>query len=539
MADARHKLLKPTFEGLYFDEFSQDSAWLRERATLHLPPLKGLRSLRLVGEGLVHPEARASQQKAPGLRVLGPGGKSARLEPGVRGVWILPIELSPGDAEAGIRLELALEGVSLGNALAWAGRVTGFGPWQHFRRQHRNRQLRIRRLETDTGEAICDFSLRGAPFRTDLVRRTLDIGMNIVGFLSADLGVGESARCMVRAADAAGIPTALVPLKLHCKNPMGDLSFADRFREDNPHGVNVVHIDPPASQDIDHHHGVAFRRGKHNIAYWAWELPDFPDAWVPACAYFDEIWCPSDFVREAISMKASLPVLTMPHAIHFERPQGNFRGQFGLPASDFIFLFAYDLNSYSERKNPGAVLQAFRSSGLAGRGASLAIKVHNAAGNPEDFARLKAAVADLPGTTLIADTLSRSDLYRLEAACDCFVSLHRSEGFGLAVAESMFLGKPVISTDWSATAEYVTEENGCPVRCMEIMLEKNIGPYTKGSHWAQPDPEHAAWWMKKLFEDRALAAQLGAAGRATIEERFSPAVIGERYRRRLEAIAMA
>jgi glycosyltransferase involved in cell wall biosynthesis len=101
----------------------------------------------------------------------------------------------------------------------------------------------------------------------------------------------------------------------------------------------------------------------------------------------------------------------------------------------------------------------------------------------------------------------------------------------------MFLGKPVISTDWSATAEYVTRDNGCPVRAPLITLDRNHGPYAKGSTWADPDPAHAAEHMRALFADRALAARLGAAARLTIERRFAPAVIGARYRRRLESIA--
>jgi glycosyltransferase involved in cell wall biosynthesis len=121
--------------------------------------------------------------------------------------------------------------------------------------------------------------------------------------------------------------------------------------------------------------------------------------------------------------------------------------------------------------------------------------------------------------------------------CDCFVSLHRSEGFGLAIAESMYLGKPVIATDWSASAEFLNATNGCPVRAETVVLDRNHGPYAKGQTWAAPDVAHAAEWMQRLHADRALGVRLGAAGRATIERDFSPAAIGARYRRRLEAIA--
>ena len=304
--------------------------------------------------------------------------------------------------------------------------------------------------------------------------------------------------------------------------------------------MNVIHVDAPASRDIDHHHGPAFRAGKYNIAYWAWELPEFPDAWLEHARYFDEIWCPSEFVREAVAAKLPHAVHTMPHAIGFARPTETaaaIRARFGLPADRFLFLFLYDLNSYSERKNPRAVLEAYRRAFPAAAAVGVVIKVHNRAGNPDAWARLQAEVAALPGAVLIAETLPRADIYALQAACDCFVSLHRSEGFGLAIAESMYLGKPVISTDWSASAEFVSDRNGCPVQAKLITLEKNIGPYAKGQTWADPDVEHAAWWMRRLVAEPALREQLGAKARTTVEERFAPAVIGARYRRRLEAIA--
>jgi glycosyltransferase involved in cell wall biosynthesis len=407
---------------------------------------------------------------------------------------------------------------------------------QPWRRQARNRRLRIKRIEAGS-EVLYDFANRAAPWNAAFARRFLKLGLNIAGFFKADLGVGESVRCMARAADAAGLHASLVNLKLHCINPQTDESFAGRLQETNPHPVNVFHLDAPVSRDIDHHHGPGFRKGKYNIAYWAWELPEFPEAWVHHANYFDEIWTPSRFTTEAIGPKVPVPVLTMPHAISFARPHGNFRRKYGLPEDKFLFLFLYDLNSYSERKNPAAVIEAFRRSSLAGRGAALVIKVHNVPANPTDFQLLREAVAGLPGTTLITQTLARSEVYELESACDCFVSLHRSEGFGLAVAEAMFLGKPVISTNWSGTTDFVRTDNACPVRATTITLDRNYGPYAKGQLWAAPDIDHAAWWMQQLQDDPALVAKIGAAARASIEADLSPTAIGARYRRRLEAIA--
>jgi glycosyltransferase involved in cell wall biosynthesis len=525
------------YEGLFFDQFEPQSAWIREQASVRLPPVSDVRGLVVRGLGCPHPDARGTECGLPGIRVAVNGRTAQSLNPVPTGTWELRVDLPVADT---VTLEFELLGVGATNFLAWLGRTTQLGAWQRFRAQNKNRQLRITTIATDTGEIIFDFARRDAPYSPEYARRHSKLGLNIVGFLTAELGVGESARCMVRAADAASLPAALVPLKLNCKNRLGDQTYATRLQAENPHDVNVVHLDPPAARDIDHHHGHGFRAGKYNIAYFAWELPEFPDAWVPSFDYFDEVWCPSEFTAAAIALKSPLPVLTMPHAIAITPPvvsNAALRAQFRLPSDAFLFLTLFDLNSYAARKNPRAVIDAFRASGLAGRGAALVIKVQNVTGNEADFAALQVSVSDLPGTVLITETLSRQEIYALESACDCLVSLHRSEGFGLAVAECMLLGKPVISTDWSATAEFVSPENGCPVRARLTTLEQSHGPYAKGSTWADPDPAHAAEYMRQLFADRALAARLGAAARETIQARFSPAVIGARYRRRLESIA--
>lgn len=525
------------YSGLFFDEFAADSAWIRERASVRLPPLTGIRGLVVRGEIKPHPDARGLELGAPGLRLALNGRLITHLAQLPPGPWEVRLDVPAAET---VTLTFELTGVGPTNLLAWLGRVTGFGAWQRFRAQNKNRQLRVTAIATDAGEVIFDFSRRDAPYSPAYARRHAKLGLNIVGFLTAELGVGESARCMVRAADAAAIPSALVPLKLNCKNRLGDQTFASRLQETNPYDVNVVHLDPPASRDIDHHHGRAFRAGKYNIAYFAWELPEFPDTWTPSFDYYEEVWCPSDFTAAAIAMKSPLPVLTMPHSIALEPPTASpaeLRARFNLPRDAFLFLTLFDLNSYAARKNPRAVIEAFRRATLPARDAFLVIKVQNIRGNETDFAALQSSLRDLPNTILLTETLSRADITALEAACDVFVSLHRSEGFGLAVAECMLLGKPVISTDWSATAEFVTPENGCPVRAPLVTLEQNHGPYAKGSIWADPDPAHAAEHMRRLFADRTLAQRLGTAARATIESRFSPAAIGARYRKRLENIA--
>jgi glycosyltransferase involved in cell wall biosynthesis len=529
--------LRPKFTGLFYDENLPDSCWIRESAGLELPPLTGVGQLVVIGEVLPPDSGDPTSAGDLGLLVRLDTRRVGGSEVLPVGPFRLECPVPPAAATATAhRAELELVGAGRGNFLAWLGRTTGFPAWQAWRRQARNHRLRLHRVEVD-GATLFDFSNRSSPWNATFARRFLRPALNLIGYFRADLGIGESVRCAARAADAAGLPVALIDLLLPCKNPMGDRAFVPRLQVDNPHPVNVFHVDAPGMRDLDTYHGAGFRRGKYNIGFWAWELPEFPDAWIPHADYCQEIWAPSRFAVDAIAEKVPVPVLAMPHAIEFARPQGDFREKFGLPRDRFLFLFLYDLNSYSERKNPAAVIEAFRAAGLAGAGAALVIKVHNVPGNQPDFERLRAVAATLPGTVLITQTLTRTEVYELESACDCFVSLHRSEGFGLAIAETMYLGKPVISTDWSGTAEFVDDQTGCPVHYRLVTLERSHGPYSKGQTWAEPEIEHAAWWMRRMVEDPALARRLGAAARARIEARFSPAQIGARYRRRLEAIA--
>ncbi|MFM8334111.1 MAG: hypothetical protein ACKODK_00985, partial [Opitutaceae bacterium] len=247
-----------SYAGLFFDEFEPGSAWIRETAEVRLPPLEPGTKLIVRGHTRPHPEARGIEVGTPGLRLALDGASAGTVPAGSSGPWELAATVA--SAEPAV-LVFSLEGASLTNLLAWAGRVTGFGPWQRFRAQNRNRQLRVETIATADGEVIFDFSQRAAPFSAAFARRHARLGLNIVGFLTADLGVGESARCMVRAADAAGLPSALVPLRLNCRNRLGDDTYAARLGEENPHGVNVFHVDPPAAQEIDHHHGTGFRAG--------------------------------------------------------------------------------------------------------------------------------------------------------------------------------------------------------------------------------------------------------------------------------------
>jgi len=405
--------------------------------------------------------------------------------------------------------------------------------WQFRNLQHR--RLRIISVWADD-ELVID--CRGnAPAPGPMVRNEVRLGLNIAGHFLSDHSIGEAARGSVRAADAAGIPTCLVHLRFPLPGRQGDETVKARLSEAMVHPVSLYHTTVREASEIEEHQGAGSMTGRYNIAYWAWEAREFREDWARYARPFNEIWCPSRFVTEAIQMRVPVPVLTMPHVVEFPPPvQRNNREKFGLPERLFLFLFVFDMNSLAARKNPEAVVEAFRRVVTKNGATGLVLKTHNGEQNSVEMGRLREKIAGLSNVFLMDRTLDRQEVYELMACCDAFVSLHHAEGFGLCLAEAMYLGKPAVSTDWSGTAEYVTPQNGFPVRYRLERLSQNIGVFARGSEWAEPDIEHAASCMEELAADPQLCAALGAQAARDIRERFSSAAIGRRYAQRLESI---
>ncbi len=350
--------------------------------------------------------------------------------------------------------------------------------------------------------------------------RPVPVGLNVIGYVRAETGVGESARLCARAAAAAGLPFALL-----------DTDAADRGR----YPISLCHVNADVMAAANGPLDRECLAGRYVIGYWHWELPEFPDRWLAAFDRVDEVWVPTRFIQDAVSARSPRPVVRIPHGISFRTDPGVTRAELGLPAGRFLFLTMFDAESYQARKNPEGAIEAFRQAFAASAEVSLVVKVNN----PNDragVARLKAMARGLPNLVILDRVMPRQRVYELLRLCDCFVSLHRSEGFGLGLAEAMFLGKPVIATGWSGNMDFMTPENSCPVRYRLVPLEEDVGPYDRGAFWADPDREHAAHFMKRVVAEPGWREEVGARGRETIRGEFAPERVGRLYVRRLGEI---
>jgi glycosyltransferase involved in cell wall biosynthesis len=135
--------------------------------------------------------------------------------------------------------------------------------------------------------------------------------------------------------------------------------------------------------------------------------------------------------------------------------------------------------------------------------------------------------------------LPRRATHSLMSVADCYVSLHRSEGFGLTMAEAMYCGKPVIATAYSGNVDFMTHENSFLIPYRLIEIDRDHGPYKAGYEWADPDVDRAVEVMRYVEKNRAAAAAVGERGRAHVSANLAPAAIGEQLRKRLDELGFA
>ncbi|WP_394781769.1 glycosyltransferase [Undibacterium sp.] len=368
-------------------------------------------------------------------------------------------------------------------------------------------------------------------------------GVNVIGYARSEHGVGQSLRQFTGALDAAAIPNAVIDFNNNNNSRVEDRSLENRIVTEPVHAINVFHINADQMTEAEMNL-PAHLFSRYNIGFWHWELPTMLDEHLAGFNSLNEVWVPTGFVQEAVAKRSPVPVVRMPHAIHFSVSPNASRARFKLPEDTFLFLMMYDFSSYQERKNPQAALDAFdiafgKGEGKAGNKVALVIKTQNAQFHNADVAALRDRLAGRADVIWINETMTRQEVYDLQSVCDALVSLHRSEGYGLGPAEAMFLGKPVIATNWSGNTEFMRPQNSLPVNYTLVKIEKDVGVYKAGQTWANADVAHAAELMRSIVEDGELRARISAEARRTMVEEYSPAVIGRRILDRLEYIQAA
>jgi glycosyltransferase involved in cell wall biosynthesis len=358
-------------------------------------------------------------------------------------------------------------------------------------------------------------------------------GVNVVGHFRYASGLQEAAFGIVNGLHRAGFRTSLrdLPVIFPC-------DWRDRERylglEEYDTTVYVAAVNTFPAEWYPRA-GLHMRQGVKRIAVCYWELEELPAEWADQLGWADEVWAPTRFISDCFRKYVSVPVVPMLPGVELPPITRNPRSHFGLPDDQFTFLFSFDMASVMERKNPLGLIRAFRRAFRSDDNAHLVIKVSRGEKDPDSLAKLRAAARD--GVTVIDEVMTREDALALLDCADCYASLHRSEGLGLGMAESMLLGKPVIATGYSGNLDFMTPDVAHLVEYGRVPIVEDLSPYPKGCHWAEPSVEHASDLMRRVYDHSDDARTLGAKGKAHVERVLSVESAGRRMADRFRAAA--
>jgi glycosyltransferase involved in cell wall biosynthesis len=358
------------------------------------------------------------------------------------------------------------------------------------------------------------------------MQRSDDFGVDYYAFANLQTGLGTSSRSFARALEAGGIPYHLESLRFIC--PEAELTDHGLSSDPRRFRVSFEHANADMTMKLQGRFGKVLEGYGYRIAMWYWELAAFRPDWVPCIAMYDEIWVASEFGRRAVQAMTRTPVNIVPPPVSAAQGDGvRGRRQWGVPEDVFVFLYVFDYSSYVDRKNPSCLIDAYEREFGDDPRFRLVLKVSYGRADDSGYARMVQRCAKLGTVLIIDEVLSQKGIDDVFAMADCYVSPHRSEGFGLTVAEQMLRRCPVIATDYGATTDFVTREVAYPLRYSLVELEEDQGPYQAGYVWADPSVDHLGAVMRHVVEHPEEVAAKAELAEAQIRARYDTRVRGE------------
>ena len=365
-------------------------------------------------------------------------------------------------------------------------------------------------------------------------------GVLLVGYPRGEFGIGSLLRLSALALKEAEIPFGVFDFNPSSQASQNDHRLDERLTHLPEYSVNIFCIGADQLPLLKKILGKQFFQGRYNILYGAWELSRLPKRWVVCLEGMNEIWAMSSFMGQMFRRSTSLPVYDLQLPVVPDQLETWSRTRFQIPENSFVFLFMFDFDSHVARKNPEAVIEAFKlafpvSSNIP---ATLVIKSINSERHEKEWSCLKNKMDGDSRILQIHEVLPHSENTALMQCCDCYVSLHRSEGFGLTLAESMLMGKPVITTGYSGNMDFTNPETALLVDYKLVQVQPGDYPFSRGEMWAEPNVQQACEYMRELVEDSTFARPLAQKGVELIRNSFSTTSMGKRYKKRLSTFLM-
>lgn len=377
--------------------------------------------------------------------------------------------------------------------------------------------------------------------------RSEKVKVQVIGPFDKASGLGQATRLSVETLRAAGHTPNVVNFDLDNPAPVGMGSAPQSFGSPRPAEVNLIHLNGETLPMALAYMPDVFN-GAYNIGYFFWELSTPSSAQALALAMVDEIWVATDYGVSIYSAAVDKPVKNVGMAVEEVPDPGRDASRayvsqrLPIGPETFVFMAAFDSFSFVERKNPHAVVRAFREAFTEDEDVLLVLKTHNRdfVKDPHQILRWERIVeiaASDPRIVILNETLRYGDLMKLKRGIDCYVSLHRSEGWGFGMIEAMQLGVPVVTTAYSGNMEFTKKEN-----CWLVdydLIEPRQGEYIfvdRGQVWADPRIPSAIKAMRAVRSEKHERERRAAVARQFVRANFSLPAQARKYKSRLTEI---
>ena len=378
-------------------------------------------------------------------------------------------------------------------------------------------------------------------------------GVNLIGYASHALGIGEDLRTTALALQQVCVATAVIDFPPR-DFPGREISApAPAMWPAAPHQATLLCLTAEETMRYLLSQGRALLKDRYVIGYWPWELPRWPSQWRQAFDLVDEIWVSSRYIQRSLQGETSKPVQVLPLCVDAlflgldpltDAQVEQQRRAFDLPAKAVLALCSFDLSSSSQRKNPWGAIQAFQRAFpplLAGgerTDVALVVKTFPPAQPHSEWERLKRVAAFDPRIHILEANLNRDQLSQLYGCCDVLLSLHRAEGYGRVLAEALQLGLDVIATNWSGNTDFFSGSLAHPLPFSLVPVPPGAYPHWPDQHWAEPDLATAAALLQQVVQRRLLEGRPAPELSEPYRQQFSASTCGRHYRQRLEQLGL-
>lgn len=331
--------------------------------------------------------------------------------------------------------------------------------------------------------------------------------VEVIGFFRSISGIGESARLCAQQLAADGYAVKCTSVESFFRKPDEVPWEWPALDESHKIQCRIYHLNPPMLPPVILQMGLKKFKQTYNIGYWAWELEIIPAEWQRALGYMNAVFTPSEFTSRVIRRYTAMPVETVTHPVTLAKATPGIRGRLGIPEDAFLVSNIFSFGSALERKNPSALVAAFCAAFNATDNAYLVLKA-NAGEATDEKKHLQTLIGKNPNIQLIDQHWPRADVLGLIQSSSVYASLHRSEGFGLTIAEAMLLGTPALVTAWSGNMDFCTTENSflLPFRAVPV---NSTHPEFKGlgnASWADADVVATTNILQEMFNQPELLA---------------------------------